>query len=81
MVILKYNNQNCKTINFTGKMCSEYDSVFIKKNNYHRYYGPAIIYSNGNKSWWFNGKRYGYNYINKYNQKQFIKDLNKKWLK
>ena len=60
-------------------------NVFIKNNKYHRYYGAQNIKYNINlkllveKSWNFNDKFYGYK-TNGYNQKQFIKDLDKKWL-
>jgi len=32
--------------------------VFMEDGVYHREDGPAIIYPNGNKEWWFRGVKY-----------------------
>jgi len=83
MVIVKRTNfKNKIPDNFTGKIIFNKCVIFIKKNFYHRYYGPATIWYDGDKSWNFNGEEYGSInfYFKTYNQKQFIKDLNKQWL-
>ena len=71
--------------NFTGKFYDEHNKccLFLKDNKYHRFYGPTVICYNKykEKSWYFNKKLYGsFDKSNFYNQKQFIKDLNKQWL-
>lgn len=30
----------------------------LENGDYHREFGPAIIYGNGSKEWWVNGKRH-----------------------
>jgi len=52
----KYKN---KSFNLENKISIKvvFDSIAIYKNgNLHRDDGPAVIYSNGYKSWWKNNK-------------------------
>ena len=83
MVIIKFNLINLIPKNFSGvDYFYDYNRKVVKlfRNNkkIHRYYGPAIIYCD-NKRWFFNHNTYG-SAIENYNQKQFIKDINKLWL-
>ena len=71
-------NDVSNKVNFTGKIYHHKYLVFLKDNMIHKYYGPARIWD-GNKDWWFNNKLYGRS-DDGYNQKQFLKDLNKQWL-
>ena len=81
MVIIIYHPfQNYQ--NFNGKMqLIRSNSVwFFQDNHAHRYFGPAFFKkSNNYKEWWFHSKHYGSSNF-KYNQKLFLKDLNKQWL-
>ena len=81
MVIVNRNNT---PKNFSGKAYSNIGFVFLKNNQFHRYYGPSSIFLNTkNKYWDFNGKFYGSNdnlLGMKYSQSKFLKDLNKQWL-
>lgn len=80
MVILNFSKV-LSLKNFTGKQYGTANDVFrfIKNNMFHRYYGPAIIWDDGAKKWYFENISFS-EYNQKYNQKQFCKDLNKKWL-
>jgi len=78
MVIIKFTN-NFLPDNFTGKRYFYNLIGYFKNDKLHRYYGPARFWKDGNKSWFFNNVWYG-NSDEKYNQKQFLKDVSKLWL-
>jgi len=63
-----------------GLYSGNYYFYFVKNQKLHRYYGASVIRDTVRKEYFFNGKRYGL-YIKKYNHKQFVKDLNKQFLK
>lgn len=70
--------------NFSSKIYLQYGNIkcaFIDcKSAYdNRYYGPAQIFNDGVCVWWYNLRRFGSS-KNNYNQKKFLKDLNKQWL-
>ena len=88
MVIINITNQHLLKNNFTGVTLimnkSKIDSRFFRVcGKCSRLFGPACIFYNKNtiysKSWYFNGRFYG-SLNSEYNQKQFIKELNRQWL-